>query len=235
MSTVDQATTQRPNRTSFIVLAALAATVVAMLALALGGIPGTDASDRAASHPRRHACRAVARDLQRTQETLARLVADGTLDQTQADAVAAGLVADAPDSYRACTARIVQRLQIVQDIGTLLNLTPEEIRDRLVDGESLAEIAAAQGVDRADLVSTLREAATERLDQAVANGTIDEERRAALEERAVAAIDRLVDHHRDARPFPFPDADELLPDADSIFPGGDDATPTASSPANVDA
>ena len=211
MSSPTHDTTRRRNRAPLVVLAALAVHVAA-LAPTLGGIPSAGASERAsAAHPRRHACRAVARDLRRTAETLADLVAAGTLDQTEADAVAAALAEDGPAGARACRDRIAHHAQVVEAVSGLLDLTTEEIRDRLLAGDSLTEIAASQGVDRAALIATLQDVVAERLDEAVAADRITETRRAELEARAFAAIDRLVDHHR---------GDRLLPE------DSDDATPS---------
>ncbi|MEM7272127.1 MAG: hypothetical protein AAF547_03515 [Actinomycetota bacterium] len=68
-----------------------------------------------------------------------------------------------------------------------LGLTAEEIRDGFQDGNTIADLAAEQGVDVADVEAALVAAANERLDEAVENGRIDEaeaaEKRADIEER----------------------------------------------------
>ena len=74
-----------------------------------------------------------------------------------------------------------------------LGLTPEELRDALRDGQTLAEIAAAQGVSTDDLVAAMTAHAAERLDDAVADGKLTreeaDERLAEIEERTRTAIE----------------------------------------------
>lgn len=74
-----------------------------------------------------------------------------------------------------------------------LGLSRDELRQGFADGKSLAQQAEEQGVDVEDLRSDLIDAANERLDQAVADGKIDEaaadEKRAAVEER----IDEFIE------------------------------------------
>lgn len=75
-----------------------------------------------------------------------------------------------------------------------LGLSAEEIRDAMAEGSTLAEVAEAQGVGEDALTTALVEAATERIDQAVADGDLDaeeaEERKAGLEERIGEMINR---------------------------------------------
>jgi len=75
-----------------------------------------------------------------------------------------------------------------------LGLSAEEIRDGLVEGKTLAELAEEQGVSAEDLTAALVAAATEHIDQAVADGELDadeaEERKAGLEERITDLINR---------------------------------------------
>ncbi len=49
----------------------------------------------------------------------------------------------------------------VNSVAELLGLEPEALRDRMVDGETLADIAAAQGVEVSDLVDAIVAAISE--------------------------------------------------------------------------
>jgi uncharacterized protein YidB (DUF937 family) len=73
---------------------------------------------------------------------------------------------------------------VVED---LLGLSQEELKVAFDEGQTLAEIAEAEGVSTEDLVASLVAAAEDRIDQAVEDGRIDadnaEERSADLETR----------------------------------------------------
>lgn len=75
-----------------------------------------------------------------------------------------------------------------------LGLEADELRDALQDGKSLADIATEQGVSVDELKAALQQAAEERIDQALADGHIDEEKaaelKATLAEHVEAHINR---------------------------------------------
>lgn len=79
-----------------------------------------------------------------------------------------------------------------------LGLTPDELREQLRSGKSLAEIATDQGVDRQTLIDTLVASATQKVNEAVENGKITQERAdeiiANLPERIAKLIDRTPRH-----------------------------------------
>jgi hypothetical protein len=205
---------------------------VAVAALVAGPVADAAAHPRdRGGHDRGHdrrraACRTAAIAEVRLDDALDDLVADGTLTQAQADAVAAA-VRDAgetgdgsptPDLAAHC-AGTLDRVEVFDVVTDLLGLPAEEIRDLLLDGQSLAEIAADQGVERAALVAALQDQAVARLDEAEAAGRLEPERRAELEERLFAGIERLVDAHRGDRRARDADDTPATPPAD--------ATPTA--------
>lgn len=84
------------------------------------------------------------------------------------------------------------KAEVLED---LLGLSAEEIRDAMVDGDSLAAVAEAQGVPVDDLTASLVAAASERIDEAVADGKLDAdeaaERKAGLEERVAEMVNRV--------------------------------------------
>lgn len=89
--------------------------------------------------------------------------------------------------------------RIPGELGELLGLPPAEIGERLRDGESLAEIAAAEGVARTDLATTVEAVIAAKLDAAVAADRITAEERDTLENLAVGRIDDLIDRSADDR------------------------------------
>ena len=82
-------------------------------------------------------------------------------------------------------------------IQDLLGLTSEEIRAGMAEGQSLADLAEAQGVAVDDLVAALVAEAAERIDEKVADGTVDADRAAEAAEQLEEMIERAVE----AEPF----------------------------------
>jgi len=66
---------------------------------------------------------------------------------------------------------------IVSSVAETLDMTPREIAQDLRQGQSLAEIGQAKGVFTDTLKSAILTAADEKLDQAVADGKLTQERR----------------------------------------------------------
>ncbi|HEX4901349.1 MAG TPA: hypothetical protein VFV42_00970 [Acidimicrobiales bacterium] len=132
--------------------------------------------------------RPVATD--RITEALAPLVSDGTITQDQADAVAAHLADELPLRHRH---GFGVRAGFGEEVAEVLGLTTDELRTRLQGGESLADIAEAEGVDVQAVVDAIVAAHTERLDEAVADGHLTQEqadeRAADLEEHAQDIVD----------------------------------------------
>lgn len=136
----------------------------------------------------------------RLREVLESLVEDGTLTSDQADAVTEHLVDAAPAARwnRHRPGRHghfvgpAVRGAVSDAVTELLGLDAETVRDELRGGMTLAELAEANGVSTETLVDTLVAEASERLDVAVENGRIDQERadefEANLEERVTERV-----------------------------------------------
>ena len=134
----------------------------------------------------------VAGRLEALRDALAGLVTDGTLTQEQADEVATTL--DESDALRGGGGRghgwgAVDLTAAAEALG----LTEDELTTALgVDGTTLSDVAADQGVDTSVLVDALVAAGTERIDAAVADGRLTQEeadeRIAALPERIESEI-----------------------------------------------
>jgi hypothetical protein len=119
-------------------------------------------------------------------EWLAPLVDEGTIDQSQAEAVADTLAAALPGF----PGRMGQGLEAVREAADFLGLTPEEVATAVRDGQTLAEIAVAQGQTAEALIAHLSGLAAEHLDQLVADGRITEEQKADM---LADMTDRITD------------------------------------------
>jgi polyhydroxyalkanoate synthesis regulator phasin len=114
------------------------------------------------------------------QEKLVPLVEAGTINQSQADAVAATLAAElrGPGGGRGFRA--------IQQVAEFLDLTPDEMKAALAEYDTLADLAAANGSSGAELITYLVAQAEEHIAQAVTDGRLTQaeadERLAGLEE-----------------------------------------------------
>jgi polyhydroxyalkanoate synthesis regulator phasin len=76
--------------------------------------------------------------------------------------------------------------------ASYLDVTEAELRERLRDGETLAEIARDEGKSVDGLVDALVDAAKARIDEAVDEGRLDEERADELRDGLRARLQELV-------------------------------------------
>lgn len=143
------------------------------------------------------------------REALQGLVSDGTLNDAQADKVAERLAEVAPPrgigggmgmggpgarGHGPGRGGHGVGMLAAEKIAEAAGVTVEELHEARHDGQSLAEIAAAQGISRDTLIDRLVTLAEERLAKAVAAGRLTaeqaEERKAGLEERIGTMVDR---------------------------------------------
>ncbi len=89
-------------------------------------------------------------------------------------------------------------------LAEAVGVSTDDLRAALRDGQTIAEVAEANGTDPQHVVDTLVASGTERLDAAVADGRIDQstadERKATLPERAADLVNGDLD--RDLRRHP---------------------------------
>ena len=136
----------------------------------------------------------------RLREVLESLVEDGTISADQADAVTAHLVEQRPEVrwHRHGPGRHgrfggpAARGAISDAVTELLGLDADTVRDELRGGKTLAELAEENGVSTETLVDTLVAEASERLDVAVENGRIDDDKAAEFEEKLEEQITKRV-------------------------------------------
>jgi uncharacterized protein (DUF433 family) len=89
--------------------------------------------------------------------------------------------------------------EVAEIVAETIGIDAETLRDELLDGGSIADVATAHSVDPADVEAALLAALSERLDAAVAAERIDEDRAAEIEAGAPARIHDLVTKERPAR------------------------------------
>lgn len=122
-------------------------------------------------------------------EALGGLVADGTITQVQADAVGAALEAARPEHGEGH--RGGGRMDL-SAVATALGMSVEELRAALEGDQTIADIAAAQGIDVATVVDAVVTAQRERLAERVAAGDLTQEeadaKLADAEARATAVV-----------------------------------------------
>jgi hypothetical protein len=110
---------------------------------------------------------------ERIAEALQGLVDDGTITQAQLDAVVDTLVEARPErgdrGHRGGFGGGA-------DLAEVLGLEQAELREAIAGGQSLADVAAEQGVDTQELVDALVDAAEERVATGLENGRIDQEK-----------------------------------------------------------
>ncbi len=82
--------------------------------------------------------------------------------------------------------------ELFQIAADVVGLEPGQLLQELKDGKTLAEIAAEQGISEADLIAALTSAVEERLDQAVADGKLTQEKADELLARFQDKVDELI-------------------------------------------
>jgi DNA-binding phage protein len=91
---------------------------------------------------------------------------------------------------------VIAKAKGLGPVATLLKMTREEVRAELKAGKSLAEIAAAKGVSKTDLIAAMSAPAKERLAKAVAAGKLTQTRADELAARLTERVTKLVDRKR---------------------------------------
>jgi polyhydroxyalkanoate synthesis regulator phasin len=123
------------------------------------------------------------------REHLEDLVTDGTITAAQADAVAEHLAQFGPGPGHG---RLFRRhIAISLDIAAeTIGIERSALVDALADGQTIAEIAADNGINAGAVIDALVAAHEAKLDELVTDGSITAEEAA---ERAAEAADRIAD------------------------------------------
>jgi DNA-binding CsgD family transcriptional regulator len=172
-------------------LAVLAATAAGATGVAAGAVAaaggGSDerAADLASAINARAGTQLTAEDVKAAftdvlKQDLAEAVAAGRLTQEQADRMLERAQNGLPPGPPFGRGLHGPRAEILAPVATALGLTEAQLRERLEDGATLAEVAEAEGVSRADLLAAIA-AALKDADPSL------------TDERANAAAARIAD------------------------------------------
>jgi polyhydroxyalkanoate synthesis regulator phasin len=108
------------------------------------------------------------------------LVEDGTLTQDQADAVADALRDARPDHFPGFgpwsgRGPFAVGGSLLEEAADTIGIEVDDLLDAVRDGQTIAEVAEGEGVDPQTVIDAIVAQARERLDEAVADGRIDQE------------------------------------------------------------
>ncbi|MFM7253312.1 MAG: hypothetical protein ACKO27_09655 [Ilumatobacteraceae bacterium] len=168
-------------------IAGLIAGAGAGLVLELSGTAGAGQAVTAATVPGETGD-VEAEHADRLQSVLQPLVDDGTITQAQADAVIAALEAARPMRGEGVGRRAFGLA--AETIG----ITPEELRTAVMGGQTIAEVAAANGSSGDEVIAALVAKAQEHIDGDVADGEYTAEEGAAKLADATARITEFVNN-----------------------------------------
>jgi len=129
-----------------------------------------------------------ARQTARIRVALNALVADGTISADQADAVASHL-ADRPVFHGPRLHRIHAGLDVA---AATIGISESELVEAVRNGQSVAEVAEANGVETQSVIEALVAEVSARVDEAVASGDLDADRAAEIKAEAVQRITDFV-------------------------------------------
>jgi hypothetical protein len=110
-----------------------------------------------------------------------------------ASAQAEGTGSDASEETRSARHRRHRLVRgIVRQAAETIGVEARDLVAELRSGQSLAQVAEAHGVATQDLVDALVAAGNERIDQAVADGHLSEERASEIREELPERVERIV-------------------------------------------
>ncbi len=133
----------------------------------------------------------------RVREALQELVDAGTITAEQADSVAAHLAEQMPDRGGRGHGHGGGRGVVGTVVADALGITTEELRTALADGQTIAEIAAAEGVDVQVVIDAMIAEVEQRLDEKVADGTLTQ---AEADTKLTEATERITERVNTAGP-----------------------------------
>ena len=135
---------------------------------------------------------------ERWLEFLQPLVEDGTLTDTQAEAVADHLASALPGRHGRFVGRI-PGLMLFAEAAEIIGIEPDDLREALADGSTLAEVAEANDVEPETLIDGLLAALEEKLDELVESEKLTEEKASEILENAPDRIENFVNAEVRAR------------------------------------
>jgi hypothetical protein len=181
------------------------------------------------------------------------LVDDGTITQAQADAVADALQEARPERPDfgpwGPGGWFATGVAILDEAADAIGIEEDELLAALRDGQTLAEVAESNGVDPQTVIDALVATTHERLDDAVADGRIEQD---DADERLADATERITEFVNEGADFrkrfprpggdggwfedrwehrgPFDEDDDDTPEGDEEPTEDDDPAPDTTSP-----
>jgi uncharacterized protein (DUF433 family) len=132
------------------------------------------------------------------------LVHDGTIDQTQEDKIIQAFKdaapANKPDNgrrgkgFEAAGHPVVKGM--VETAADAIHIAPADLVSALQSGKSVADVANDHGVKPADVVQAIVDAGNAKIDQAVTNGKITQDRADKMKSHLSDAATKFVNHTR---------------------------------------
>jgi hypothetical protein len=123
------------------------------------------------------------------------LVDQGTITEAQADAVAEALQEARPEPMPGFGpwgpgGLFDVGVAVLDEAADAIGIEEDELLDAMRDGQTIAEVAEREGVDPQTVIDALVAATRERLDEAVADGRIEQ---ADADERLAEATERITE------------------------------------------
>ena len=168
-------------------------TIALVGGLGLGGAAGVLTPALAAETTPGAAASSVADRVTRIKDALKGLVTDGTINQAQADEVAATLAEKLPPRGHGGHGHGRPGFLTPEAIAKVLGSPVEELRAARDAGKTLAQVAQEKGIDKAELVDKLVAAAKEQLAAAVKEGRLTQAQADTILQDLPARIAEKVD------------------------------------------
>lgn len=172
-------------------------------------------------------------------DALSGLVDDGTLTQAQADAVEEALVEARPErgpghrgGFRMGAEFGFRVHASLSEAAAAIGIEERKLAEALREGQTIAEVAEANGVDPQAVIDAMVATVQQRLDEAVAEGRIDENEATERADEATQRITELVNEGLERRrPFgPHRDAPRFTEDSNDGAETPSTESPTTESP-----
>jgi len=173
---------------SLAVVAALGAGTFAISTVLPAGAqssPPNTSSDASASH---RGDRAAA-----VKNALDGLVQNGTINQDQENAVIQALKDSlTPDGHGRLGVRARLGAGAIKVAADKIGVAPKDLIAALRNGQSIADVANSKSVSPSDVVTALVDAGNQRIDQAVGNGHLQQDRADTLKTKLPELADKIV-------------------------------------------
>lgn len=131
--------------------------------------------------------------IQQREERLETLVDEGVITEERADEIRARVA----ERMAIREERQTTRTAHLEDLAATLDTTADELKADLRAGASIADLAAAAGVDVDTIIDQIEAQQAARINEALANGSIDQEQ---ADERLESLRDRITDRVNGERP-----------------------------------